>query len=66
LPAVEADGVKFGEVVYAEETDIVAITGIRLAGIPEADYEFHRFQSTEFNLRVLWLMPMTPGNALSL
>ena len=41
LPAIEVDRVKSGEVIQALEADIVAIMGISLTGIPEANYEFH-------------------------
>jgi hypothetical protein len=41
LPAVKANRMKLGEVIQAQEANIVAITGISLAGIPQTNYEFH-------------------------
>jgi len=41
LPVVEGDGMKSGEVIQAQEADIVTVTGISLAGIPQTNYEFH-------------------------
>ena len=41
LPVVKADRMKPGEVIQALEANIVAITGISLAGIPQTNYQFH-------------------------
>jgi hypothetical protein len=41
LPVVEVDGVKPGKVIQAPEADVVAITGISLAWVPQTNYEFH-------------------------
>jgi hypothetical protein len=38
---VKGDGMKPGEVIQAQEADIVTITGIRLAGITQTNYDFH-------------------------
>jgi hypothetical protein len=43
LSAVKPDRMESGEMIEALEANIVAITGVRLARIPEADYEFHCF-----------------------
>lgn len=41
LPSVKANGVNPGEVIQALEANIVAITGVGLAGISQTNYEFH-------------------------
>ena len=41
LPSVEANRMKPGEVIQAQEANIVAVTGISLAGIAQTNYEFH-------------------------
>ena len=45
LPLVEVDRMKPGEVIQALEADIVAITGVILAGIPQTKYEFHLLEA---------------------
>ena len=41
LPVVKADRMQPGEVIQAQEANIMAITGINLAGIAQTNYEFH-------------------------
>jgi hypothetical protein len=41
LPVVKANRMKPGEVIQAQEANIVAVTGISLAGIAQTNYEFH-------------------------
>jgi hypothetical protein len=41
LPVVKANRMKSGEVIQALEANIVAITGISLAGIAQTNYELH-------------------------
>jgi len=41
LPVVKADRMKLGEVIQALEADIVAVTGISFAGIPQTNDESH-------------------------
>jgi len=43
LPLVKANRMKPGEVIQALEAYIVAIMGISLAGITQANYELHWF-----------------------
>jgi hypothetical protein len=41
LPVVKANRMMPGEVIQGQETNIVAITGISLAGIAQTNYELH-------------------------
>ena len=44
LPVVKANRMMPGEVIQGLETNIVAITGISLAGVTQTNYEFHSFR----------------------
>jgi hypothetical protein len=41
LPVVKVDRMKLGKVIQAQKANIMAITGISLAGITQTNYEFH-------------------------
>jgi len=41
LPVVRADGMKPGEVIQAQEANIMAIVGISLTRVAQTNYEFH-------------------------
>jgi hypothetical protein len=44
LPSVEANRMTPGEVIQAQEADIMAIMSISLARISQTNYEFHRLR----------------------
>jgi hypothetical protein len=41
LPSVKVNRMKPGEVIQALEANIVAVTGITFAGIPQTNYDLH-------------------------
>jgi hypothetical protein len=55
LPVVKANRMMPGEVIQGLETNIVAITGISLAGIPQPDNELHQISLLSSRHRMLKL-----------